>query len=97
MTHAQTFRLMWIDAMLAFGELRRADIAAAFHVSIQQASIDLNTYRRRWPDCIAYCLTRKGYYRPDLRRRAFAKKNDALILDAADAVRSNLAKTAEAA
>jgi hypothetical protein len=64
MTFAQTFRLIWIDAVLDRGlRLRRADLCDAFGISVPQASADIQLYAKRFPDHIAYDRTSKGYFR----------------------------------
>lgn len=54
---AQTMRLIWIDARVeAAGFVRRADICAAFRISVPQASADLKAFRTRHPGSLAYDL-----------------------------------------
>lgn len=55
-------RLIWIDATLAdTGRLNRADICAAFAISIPQAAVDLNVFRTEFPDRMAYDFRHKVY------------------------------------
>lgn len=64
MRHAQSMRLIWIDAMLStVGTINRADIARMFLISIQQASLDLRVYQSEMPDGVAYNNRTKKYER----------------------------------
>lgn len=65
---AKLMRLIWIDLRAEQGNINRGDIAAAFGISIQQASNDLKTYQAEHPDRIEYDHRAKTY-----RRRPRAK------------------------
>ena len=62
MNFSRAMRMIWIDARLAVGGcLRRKHIMEAFGVSVAQASDDLRSFKRLFPDLISYDLTTKCY------------------------------------
>lgn len=61
---SQFLRLVWIDSRLEQGTINRSDIAAAFGMSIPQASNDLKAYQTDHPDRIEYDSRAKTYQRP---------------------------------
>ena len=65
LTHAQVFRLIWIDSALStVGIVNRGDIVAACGVTVATASLDLRTYQERWPSLIEYDFSKKRFFRP---------------------------------
>jgi hypothetical protein len=60
---AKLMRLVWIDLRVEQGNINRSDIAAAFSVSVQQASYDLKIYQSEHPDRIEYDHRAKTYRR----------------------------------
>lgn len=55
-------RDVWIDGHLAeWGKVNRADICAAFGVSIPQASVDIGRFRAKFPSRCRYDTTTKAY------------------------------------
>jgi hypothetical protein len=61
-TFAVIVRMMWIDDTIDNeGQINRADIARAFAVSTQQASLDLKRYMAAHPGRIAYDVRAKCY------------------------------------
>lgn len=61
---SQLMRLIWIDARLsALGKINRADICAAFAVSVPQASGDLRTFQTAHPSRMIYDASAKTYRR----------------------------------
>lgn len=68
---SQFLRLVWIDSRLEQGTINRSDIAAAFGMSIQQASSDLKAYQTDHPDRIEYDHRAKNYQRPCRAKPAY--------------------------
>lgn len=69
-TTGQLFRLLWIDAHLEqFGSIQRADVCAAFRVSIPQAATDFRLFRKIWSGRMAY----------DARAKCYMATSDAVI------------------
>lgn len=64
MTHAQTLRLIWIDAFVAQGNvlLNRKHLELTFGISTPQASNDLKKFMCLFPGRLSYSLSGKGYY-----------------------------------
>ena len=60
---SQAMRLIWIDAALERGGVRRCDVIDAFGISVAQAAIDFREYKRLWPANIAYDWHGKCYRR----------------------------------
>lgn len=73
MTHpfAKEMRLIWIDARLEAGDLRRRMISDAFGISTPQASNDIKSYQDEHPERIEYDPRRKAYRRPKHARPAY--------------------------
>lgn len=68
---SQFLRLVWIDSRLEQGTINRSDIAAAFGMSIPQASNDLKAYQKDHPDGIEYDHRAKTYQRPRRAKPAY--------------------------
>lgn len=90
MTFAQMFRLIWIDTHVAeWGYINRADLMAAFGISMPQAARDLAAFQNAWPDAIRYDRCAKRYIAgatsPIFDR---ATRND--VMDAAESVRASI-------
>jgi hypothetical protein len=87
MTWATDRRLDYIDLLLLTrGQVRRADIEAAFGVSQQQASGDLQAFIAAHPQAMMYDKSAKqyvpadGHYRPARERMADPAQRKALML-----------------
>lgn len=64
MNFAQRMRLIWIDDRLATeGMLRRAEVAAAFSISVPQASNDFGAFLAAFPDLMHYDVRQRCYVR----------------------------------
>lgn len=68
---SQFLRLVWIDSRLEQGTINRSDIAAAFGMSIPQASNDLKAYQTDHSDRIEYDHRAKTYLRPHRAKPAY--------------------------
>lgn len=63
LTHSQRERLAFLELKAYFvGELRRADLEARFSIKPAAATRDLNAYRARAPDNLAYNRYIKAYF-----------------------------------
>lgn len=84
---AQQMRRVWIDARLCIGDgtINRADLMEAFGISMQQASIDLTTYRNAHPQAVEYDLSAKCYRRNPRSKPAYPQH---LRLSVTNAVRA---------
>lgn len=71
LTFAQLMRSVYIDIMLQRGPLNRSDIAAAFQISVPQASNDILTFQTAYPELIAYDPRKRHYYRPANQSAAY--------------------------
>ena len=63
------FRLLW------YGHFTRRDMAEAFGISAQQASVDIRQYDNIAPNNLAYDRSVKAYRRTDTFRPAFIGKS----------------------
>ena len=71
MTHAERMRISYVDwRILIHGSIRRSHIMETFGVSESQASIDINEFRRLYPDALRYDLTAKQYVPANGRYRS---------------------------
>ena len=73
MTYAVEQRLRLIDFLLAqYGHVNRSALVDYFGVSLPQASMDIQAYRKLAPTNTAYCLTQKAYLRTDRFERVYS-------------------------
>lgn len=61
MNFARAMRLIWIDAALQTRLRRRADLVAAFGISVPQASSDLTAFAGMFPNRMTYDRSAKAY------------------------------------
>lgn len=55
-------RMSWIEETLRiFGFINREHLMRKFDLSVPQASKDLNTFRRLYPEAMVYDLSQKRY------------------------------------
>ena len=65
LTYFQRMRMEWIEEMLdVYGFINREHICRKFEISVPQASTDLTTFQRLFPDRITYNKSAKQYERP---------------------------------
>lgn len=83
---SQFLRLVWIDSRLEQGIINRCDIAAAFGMSIPQASNDLKAYQTDHPDRIEYDHRAKAYQRPRRAKPAYPQHLRLQVLYAVHAI-----------
>ncbi len=68
-TIAQQTRLAWIERYAATrGHIRRKDVAAAFGLSLAQASADIQRLLEIAPNLFRYSLNDKTYYHDGRKR-----------------------------
>jgi hypothetical protein len=60
------YRIEWIaETLRVFGYINRKHLERKFDISMQQASLDLNTFLKEHPDLMAYDRSKKCYVARD--------------------------------
>jgi hypothetical protein len=66
MTFFKTYRMKWIaDTLDVFGFINREHLQRKFGISQPQASIDLRSFQKLYPDVMVYNLSTKRYERKE--------------------------------